>query len=331
MTDKHNQEYLAAASCASLLLAARLQERTSAPEGLARLPDALRRGPLADSSRADRANKMGRVIDAKRSATIAVLDGNRPTQATLRALTADWSSDQRIRMLVDLVSGDPFAPYSLKFDRDDLIDGVRDLARAIGEPGVVDEIEAARDSAMKAYRTTIARKVVMVGALTAVTLASAGWLAAPAIGTAIGSAAGLTGAAATAHGLALLGGGTLASGGFGMAGGMWLVAGAGATVGVLGGSTSAMFYELGAAETRAELVKLQVTFRVAVLGAQNDLIKAQTIVSQLIEQEFELRRRLDEERLLNDENSRRVEDFEEKLADLITAREWMQAEQEHAG
>lgn len=145
------------------------------------------------------------------------------------------------------------------------MEGVRDVASVIGEPAaVVDEIEAARSSAMKAYRTTVARRMVMVGALTALAVGSAGWLAAPALGTAIGGAAGLSGAAATAHGLALLGGGTLATGGFGMAGGMWLVAGAGATVGVLGGSTSALFYELGAAETLAELVKLQVTFRVAV-------------------------------------------------------------------
>ena len=43
--------------------------------------------------------------------------------------------------------------------------------------------------------------------------------AGPIIGTAIGEAAGLSGAAATSYGLALLGGGSLASGGFGMAGG----------------------------------------------------------------------------------------------------------------
>lgn len=52
---------------------------------------------------------------------------------------------------------------------------------------------------------------------------------------------------------------------------------------------------------------------------------------ELIDREKELRALLDEERLLNDENSRRVKDFEEKLDDLITAREWMEEEQANAG
>ena len=122
-----------------------------------------------------------------------------------------------------------------------------------------------------------------------------------------------------------------------MAGGMWLVAGAGATVGALGGSTSAMFYELGAAETRAELVKLQVTFRVAVLGVQNGQLKAQEILKQLGAQKDAIGKQLDKERLLNDKNSERVKDLDEKLHNLIIAMEWMKEQKEkdeersHAG
>ncbi|CCH78559.1 conserved hypothetical protein [Nostocoides japonicum T1-X7] len=67
-------------------------------------------------------------------------------------------------------------------------------------------------------------------------------LAAAAVGGAIGSPGvfgGLSGAAATSHGLALLGGGSLAAGGLGMAGGTTVVTAVGAAVGgTLGASVS---------------------------------------------------------------------------------------------
>lgn len=67
-------------------------------------------------------------------------------------------------------------------------------------------------------------------------------LAAPAIGGAIGSLGmfgGFSGAAASAHGLALLGGGALAAGGLGMAGGTAVVTAVGAAVGgALGASVT---------------------------------------------------------------------------------------------
>ena len=66
--------------------------------------------------------------------------------------------------------------------------------------------------------------------------------AAPAIGGAIGAWSGLSGAAATSHGLALLGGGTIASGGLGMAGGTAVVAAAGAGLGsALGASVTTSY------------------------------------------------------------------------------------------
>ena len=56
-------------------------------------------------------------------------------------------------------------------------------------------------------------------------------LGAPAIGGAIGVMKGLSGAAATSYGLALLGGGSIASGGMGMAGGTIVVTTVGAALG----------------------------------------------------------------------------------------------------
>ncbi len=75
--------------------------------------------------------------------------------------------------------------------------------------------------------------VVGGGALCFVT----GGLAAPAIGAAVGSAMGLSGAAATSAGLAAIGGGALAAGGLGMAGGTAIISAVAAALGmtVVGG------------------------------------------------------------------------------------------------
>ncbi|MDQ7993427.1 MAG: DUF726 domain-containing protein [Propionicimonas sp.] len=87
-----------------------------------------------------------------------------------------------------------------------------------------------------------ATKIAAVGIAGLALGAPLALFAAPAIGGAIGSLGafgGLTGAAATAHGLALLGGGSLAAGGLGMAGGTAVVTAVGAAVGgSLGASVS---------------------------------------------------------------------------------------------
>ena len=87
-----------------------------------------------------------------------------------------------------------------------------------------------------------ASKIAVGGAVAAGVAVPLGLLAAPAIGGAIGSLGvfgGFSGAAATSHGLALLGGGSIAAGGLGMAGGTAVVTAVGAAVGgALGASVS---------------------------------------------------------------------------------------------
>ena len=68
------------------------------------------------------------------------------------------------------------------------------------------------------------------------------FFAAPAIGGAIGVLSGLSGAAATSQGLALLGGGSIAAGGLGMAGGTMVVAAGGAGIGSAVGASVASSY-----------------------------------------------------------------------------------------
>jgi pimeloyl-ACP methyl ester carboxylesterase len=79
----------------------------------------------------------------------------------------------------------------------------------------------------------------------AVVIAPMASFAAPAVGAALGSSTfggSLTGAAATSHGLAMLGGGSIASGGLGMAGGTAVITATGTALGgALGAGTAAAY------------------------------------------------------------------------------------------
>jgi hypothetical protein len=87
-----------------------------------------------------------------------------------------------------------------------------------------------------------ATKIVAAVGVVGVCVVPAAWAAAPAVGGAIGSMTGLSGAAATSHGLALLGGGSLAAGGYGMAGGALVATAAGSGLGgVMGGIAAAAY------------------------------------------------------------------------------------------
>jgi len=82
--------------------------------------------------------------------------------------------------------------------------------------------------------------------------------AAPAVGAALGGSmlgGSLTGAAATSHGLAMLGGGAIASGGLGMAGGTAVVAATGTALGGALGATTASAYTEADKSFAIELVR----------------------------------------------------------------------------
>lgn len=90
----------------------------------------------------------------------------------------------------------------------------------------------------------LARTVVLVGAAATV-VAPLAFVAAPAIGGALGASAlggGLSGAAAVSHGLAMVGGGSLAAGGFGMVGGTAVITAVGAGLGGAMGAGVASSY-----------------------------------------------------------------------------------------
>ena len=92
----------------------------------------------------------------------------------------------------------------------------------------------------------------------AAVIAPAAFFAAPALGAALGSSmlgGSLTGAAATSHGLAILGGGAVASGGLGMAGGTAVVTATGTALGGALGATTVSAYSGADRSFAIELVR----------------------------------------------------------------------------
>ncbi len=149
-------------------------------------------------------------------------------------------------------------------------------------------------------------------------------MAAPALGAAIGTGAGLSGAAATSHGLAILGGmgGATASGTL-TTGGMWFVGQSAAVAGGLSASMGSVLYDMGAANAQREIIKLQVTYKLILLDLQRNSAAALEVTTSLNERLQELESRLEEERGLNDPESDRITDLEATAEALEHAQSWM--------
>lgn len=230
---------------------------------------------------------------------------------------------EAVTLLIDLAFINPFTPYELTVKNSDLAATVKTLAAFVGvNVDKVDKIYVTQKDALKAHRRIGYAKLAVLTVAALVAVGVGAWFAAPFIGTAIGTAAGLSGAAATAHGLAILGGGSLAIGGFGMAGGAWLIVGGSMlTVGLTGG---AALLAMGAAAAKLELVKLQVTFKEVLLADQK---RAQAAITSLAEHEQEIKHRLEEELALNEKNSLRVKNVEETLRAITDSITWMNDEQ----
>lgn len=234
---------------------------------------------------------------------------------------------EALPLIIDISFCDPFAPYELKYKDRDFSDALSVLAEKMGlSEGDVDAIEKTKKSAFKAHKHIAWTKIALYTVGGGVVLALGGWLAAPAIGAAIGGGAGLAGAAATAHGLAILGGGSLAMGGAGMAGGMALVAGAGGVAGgaLMGGGS--LLLQLGAANAKVELVKLQTTFKLALLASQTQTKKAQEVIKSLTAQKSDIEKELSRERDLNDKGASRIKNLEATVQALEDALSWIEKE-----
>lgn len=308
---------------------------TAVPEGadvglaLASVQHLLAGHLAAEEHDEQRRAKMLRVVERQQT-DLARLDVTDP-RGVVASVFGRLAPEERVGFLVESFFLDPFSPYSLKTSPRSRRRALTLLVAALGQdPDLVSRMARTATSARRAYRNVSWAKVGLIGVGGAALLGIGGFFAAPMIGTAIGGAAGLAGAAATNFGLALLGGGSLAAGGAGMAGGLWLVTGTGAALGAVAGAGAGMLFELGAARARQELLKLQVTFKLTVVDGQVGQLKAQEVLQRLGGDLDQMRQMLEQERALNDENARRVKELEATVNALEAAIGWM-TEQQAAG
>jgi len=285
----------------------------------------------------ERKEKMQRIISKKRDAFKFAINSCiksnlslKPNATNAGAITSwiqQWNMDARLALIIDILFTNPFLPYEVKYLEKDFKTAWEKLGNAIDvEASSQNKIKDAATDAKKAHRHIDWLKVGLCGTVTAAILASGAWIIAPIAGAALGGAAGLSGAAALSHGLALLGGGTLAAGGAGMAGGMWLVTTSAAVAGTALGAGSQVVYQLGAQQFQAEVVKLQVHLKTLVAENQLSIAAVQGKITNLQEQRQELENYLNDERELNDSNSKRLKDLEAKIQTIKNAISWLEKE-----
>ena len=170
-------------------------------------------------------------------------------------------------LLIDLMTFDPW-PDKLgwaKGAREDALQSAADMLAGVSQSDF--------DSAVKEFDALLRqlkRKSIKWGRVAAATavglgagVLTAGW-AAPVVGGAIGASLGLTGAAATSAGLALLGGGSLAAGGFGVFGGTILLTGVGGVFVAGAAGATARFSRVGAAQVMADAIKMDLLAKLVI-------------------------------------------------------------------
>lgn len=274
-----------------------------------------------------RKEKKERVVNSKRKllreAFLEDTHGLSLEGDTYKLLEDKWPKDKATTFVIDLAFTNPFAPYELKYKESHFDSALKNVAPLVHlKAEDVDRIRRTQREALKAHRHINWKKIALFS-LGGLVIAPIAWFAAPLIGGAIGVAAGLSGAAATAHGLAILGGGSLAIGGLGMAGGMGVVTGSATAIAVLGAGGSQFLLQLGAANAKIELIKLQVNYKEVVLGTQTQVKKVQEVIKKLIKQRDKIKNQLEEERKLNEENSNRIQEIKATLMALEDSIKWM--------
>lgn len=180
--------------------------------------------------------------------------------------------EQRQRALVLLVELIAFYPWpsGTKWGtklREETLHSLVDGFSAPVDAQLVDEVDRRLASSIRQLRrqSLDSKKFAYIAVGGAVAGLLTGGLAAPVVGGAIGTSMGLSGAAASSAGLALLGGGAVSAGGFGIAGGTVVIAGA-AGAGTAGLSAAGTWLR-GAEpdEGVVESAKLDVLFEYVIL------------------------------------------------------------------
>lgn len=199
--------------------------------------------------------------------------------------------DQRRRAIVLMIELGAFSPWphGTRWETEVRRRGLEQLVDAMAAPvdsGLMGEIDRRLSSSVRRLsRKHVDKKRIAVIAAGGVAIgALTGGLAAPLIGSAVGGAMGLSGAAATSAGLALLGGGSVAAGGLGVAGGTAVIAGL-TGMGAAGAGAAGTFLR-GAPvdDVVVESAKLAVLVEYLTVREEKDEGLQQLVVHRLQEQ-----------------------------------------------
>jgi len=250
-----------------------------------------------------------------------------PSPDAAARLAGDVASRSRAMiLLIDLMTFNPWFP-EMKWVKDARTEALRLAGEQLGGLSK-DDFDSATtefDSLMRALR----RKSIKWGRVAVASVvglgigaATAGF-AAPVIGGVIGASLGLSGAAATSAGLAMLGGGSLAAGGFGVFGGTILVTGVGGVFAASAAGATARFSRIGSAQVVADAIKLDLLAKLVLADAQDHDQKLRRVAEGLQSRinEFSDKINLLSERIANlKAENRRLDDenrsLKDELADL---------------
>lgn len=187
-------------------------------------------------------------------------------------------------LYIELVTFEPWPPglgWSGK-QRTRSLDGLAVLLHALGE-GDAGAVGREYDTVVGQLRRRSIRwgRVAVAGVVGVGLGVMTAGMAAPLIGAAVGSVAGLSGAAATSAGLATLGGGSIAAGGLGVAGGTALITGLGAVTGASAGAAGSRLAGWSSGRVVADTVRLHLVTAMVLIATQHDDEKARRVVEGL--------------------------------------------------
>jgi len=262
-------------------------------------------------------------LDATKSAAADVQSSDLSSPDVAARLAGGIESRSRaVIVLIDLMTFNPWFP-SMKWVAAARTDALQLASKQLHGLSK-DDFDTATtefDALMRQLRRKSIKwgRVAVVSAVGLGVGAATAGFAAPAIGGVIGASLGLSGAAASSAGLAMLGGGSVAAGGFGMFGGTVLVTGVGGVFAAGAAGATARFSRMGSAQVVADAIKLDLLAKLVLADAHdhdqklrrvaeglqsriNDFsAKINTLSDRIVTLKAEIKRLGDENRLLKDE------------------------------
>ncbi len=237
-----------------------------------------------------------------------------------------WPTAHRRLLLIDVVMGDPFAPYELKVPVDDAVAAIRELAEPTGlDAGDLDTAWRVWSDALVAYRPSRWRrpntKVKQIPALAAddfVLPPAPGQTPQETDGDGDGDDAGAP--ELSEHHLALISGGSLSGAEPDLAGGLWLGEIEPAAGSAADNERVRRLLSLPLAQARTELVKLAMAHALVVRPGHVTTTTTTTVLGALGQLHLVVDDQLEVEQERNDDDAPRIRTLEELLRAVDVAR-----------